>query len=130
MIAWLALPPWLRTTLIALVATAGLGALAGLGFWRGMVAIDAMELRAAETAKEKQDAKWQAQIAASNATVANARAEQAVAALAAEGKLRATEQAFETELKELRERNAALPGGDGGGISHDRVRLLNQARRR
>jgi len=112
------------------VVAAGLAllALAAFGFWRGMAAIDALEARAAASARSERDAHWRAEIAASNAAVANARAEQAVAALAAEAAIRAAETRLQTELNELETRNAALPDGDRRGIGRDRVRLLNGAR--
>lgn len=118
---------WAKPALAA-SALAALLALAGLGFWRGMVAIDALEARAAATAKAERDAHWRAQIAASNAEVANARAEQAVAAMTADAAMRAAEARFQTELNDLESRNAALPGGNSRGIGRDRVRLLNGTR--
>lgn len=122
----LALKNW--RTLAGVLAVLALLALAGLGFWRGMVAIDAMEARAAATAKAERDAHWRAQIATSNALVEKARADQAVAAMAADEKLRAAAAEFETQLKDLESRNAELPHGDRIGIGRDRVRLLNGAR--
>ncbi len=114
--------------LAILFARLALLAASALGFWRGMAAIDALEARAAASARSERDAHWRAEIAASNAAVANARAEQAVAALAAEAAVRAAETRLQTELNELETRNAALPDGDSRGIGRDRVRLLNGAR--
>lgn len=128
MIAWLALPPWLRTTLISAFAVAALAALAGFGFWRGMVAIDAMEARAAQTARDERDSHWRAEIAKSNELVAKAHAVMVVRAAEADAAAREAESRHQTELKDLESRNAELPLGDRVGIGRDRVRLLNGAR--
>ncbi|HEV2556824.1 MAG TPA: hypothetical protein VGV17_23990 [Bosea sp. (in: a-proteobacteria)] len=114
--------------LAVLFAGLALLALAAFGFWRGMAAIDALEARAAAAAKAERDAHWRAEIAASNAAVAEAKAAQAVAAMTAEAAIRAAEAQFQTELNELETRNAALPDGDRRGLGRDRVRLLNGAR--
>lgn len=103
-------------------------ALAGVGFWRGMVAIDAMEARAAAAATKARDAHWRAEIATSNALVEKARADQAEAAMRADATIREAESRHQTELKDLESRNAQLPDGDRRGIGRDRVRLLNGAR--
>jgi hypothetical protein len=114
--------------LAILFAGLALLALAAFGFWRGLAAIDALEARAAAEARAERDAHWRAEIAASNAAVAEARAAQAVAAMTAEAAIRAAEDRFETELKALETRNAELPNGDRVGLGRDRVRLLNGAR--
>lgn len=114
--------------LAILFAGLALPALAALSFWRGMAAIDALEARAAETARAERDAHWRGEIAASNAAVAEAKAAQAVAAMTAEAAIRAAETRLQTELNELETRNAALPDGDRRGLGRDRVRLLNGAR--
>lgn len=126
MLAAFALRNW--RAIASVVAVLVLLALAGLGFWQGMAAIDAMELRAATTARAERDAHWRAEIATSNALVEKARADQAIAAMAADAKLRDAAADFETKLKDLESRNAELPHGDRVGIGRDRVRLLNGAR--
>lgn len=126
MLASFALRNW--RVIAGVVAVLVLLALAGLGFWQGMAAIDAMELRAATTARAERDAHWRAEIEASNALVEKARADQAIAAMAADAKLRDAAADFETKLKDLEGRNAELPHGDRVGIGRDRVRLLNGAR--
>ncbi|KPH80534.1 hypothetical protein [Bosea vaviloviae] len=126
MLAAFALRNW--RVIAGVVAVLVLLALAGLGFWQGMAAIDAMELRAAATARAERDALWRAEIATSNALVEKARADQALAAMAADAKLRDAAADFETKLKDLEGRNAELPHGDRVGIGRDRVRLLNGAR--
>ncbi|CAN5129145.1 hypothetical protein BH10PSE8_BH10PSE8_00910 [soil metagenome] len=126
MLAAFALRNW--RLIAGAIAVIALLALAGLGFWRGMVAIDAMELRAATTARAERDAHWRAEIATSNALVEKARADQAVAAMAADAAIREAQSRFQAELKDLEKRNAELPHGDRVGIGRDRVRLLNGAR--
>lgn len=126
MVAVFALRNW--RPIAGAIAVIALLALAGFGFWQGMAATDAIELRAAATARAERDAHWRAQIATSNALVEKARAEQAVAAMAADEKLRDAAAGFETKLKDLEKRNAELPHGDRVGIGRDRVRLLNDAR--
>lgn len=128
MFAWLAVPPWLRTTLIALVATVALAAVAALGFWRGMALIDGMELRAAREAAEKQDAKWQAQLEKANALVDRERAEQAIKAAALEAAASAAAARAATLESELERKNAELPSDPAGGLSAERNRLLNLIR--
>lgn len=126
MLAAFALRNW--KPLAGFVAVLALLALAGIGFWRGMVAIDAMELRAAETAKAERDAHWRAEISAANARAEAMRAAQALQAVEAEAAAGATVARLQTELNELEKRNASLPGGDACGLGRDRVRLLNGPR--
>ncbi len=126
MLAAFALRNW--RPIAGAIAVIALLALAGLGFWQGMATIDAMELRAATTARAERDAHWRAEIATSNALVEKARADQAVAAMAADAAVREAQSRFQTELKDLEKRNAELPHGDRVGIGRDRVRLLNDAR--
>lgn len=126
MLAAFALRNW--RPIAGILAVLALLALAGFSFWRGMEAIKAMELRAATTAKAERDAHWRAEIATSNARVEKARADQAVAAMAADERLRDAAASFEAKLKDLETRNAELPHGDRVGIGRDRVRLLNGGR--
>lgn len=115
--------------LIALLVVLVLLALAGLGFWRGLVAIERLQETAASAARDQRDAHWTAEIAKANAAVERARAEQAQAAMAADATLRETTARFQTELNDLEARNAALPDGARRGLGRDRVRLLNGAAR-
>ncbi|MGO4286868.1 hypothetical protein, partial [Bosea sp. TAB14] len=72
--AWL-LKNWKTAALLVVLGL--LFAAGGLGFWRGLVAIERLQDKAATLAREAQDAKWKAQIAEANAAVSVARAEQA-----------------------------------------------------
>ncbi|WP_276200374.1 hypothetical protein [Chelatococcus sp. XZ-Ab1] len=116
-----------RAGAIAL-AVAALLAVAGLGAWRATAAIERLVNDAATQARAARDAHWRAEIEASNAKVAAMRLQQVEAAMQAEKSLRDAKQQFEADLKELEEANAALAGGDDGGLGRDRVRLLNGAR--
>lgn len=128
MFAWLVLPPWLRTTLIALVATVALAAVAALGFWRGMALIDGMELRAAATAKAERDSHWTAEIEKANAATERVRSDQAIRAAMLEAAAATAAARAATLEKELEQRNADLPSDPAGGLSAEHNRLLNRAR--
>lgn len=71
--------PWLTLSKPAIIALAiaGLLAVSGAGFWRGMARIEAMTLAAADGARKERDAHWSAEIEKSNAAVARVHAEQA-----------------------------------------------------
>jgi hypothetical protein len=103
-------------------------ALAGLGFWRGMVAIERLQKQAAEAARAERDAHWKAEIGAANAKVERARADQAQAVAAIEVKAAGDAARFQTELNVMEKANAALAGGDRCGLERDRVRLLDGAK--
>jgi Flp pilus assembly protein TadG len=100
-------------------------ALGGLGFWRGLVAIERMQTAAADGATRLCNAGWETQIAKSNVAIATARTEQVLASARADAASRDVESQVEARLKQLGKANAALPGGDHCGIGRDRVRLLN-----
>lgn len=106
------------------LAVAALIALGGLGAWRAMARIDAMERRAADAAAAARDAHWSAEIARSNAAVERQRAEQAITAAAAEHAAAAEIATLKSHLTDLEHANAALPNGDRCGIGRDRIRLL------
>lgn len=124
MIAALALKNWKAIAVVIVVAL--LFAAGGLGFWRGLVAIERIQTAAAEGATKLCNAGWETQIARSNVAVASARTEQALASARADAASRDVESQVEARLKELGKANAALPGGDRCGIGRDRVRLLNE----
>ena len=121
--AW-ALRNW--KAIAVLVAVAVLFAAGGLGFWRGLIAIERMQAEAAAGATKLCNAGWETQIAKSNVAVAAARTEQVLASARADAASRDVESQVEARLKELGKANAALPGGDRCGIGRDRVRLLNE----
>jgi hypothetical protein len=126
MLASWALRNWKR--LAAGGAVLVLLALAGLGFWRGMVAIERMQERAAGAARAERDAHWRAEISAANAKAEHARADQAQAVAAIEARAAGDAVRLQTELNEMEKANAALAGGDRCGLGRDRVRLLDGAK--
>lgn len=120
--AW-ALRNW--KAIAAVFTLAALLALAGLGFWRCLVAIERLQDKAASVARDAQDAKWQAEIAKANTAAANARADQARASARAESAARDAESRFQEQLKELEKNDAALAGGADLVLRRDRVRVLD-----
>lgn len=108
------------------IAAAALAAFAGLWFWRGMAAIDGMITDARAQAIVERDAHWRAEIEASNALAAQARAEQVINAAAADGAAQLQIAALRSELEQMEAVNASLPNGDACGLGHERVRLLNR----
>jgi hypothetical protein len=97
---------------------------AGLGFWRGMAAIERLVATARAEATAARDAHWTAEIAKANAAVAEARAAQATAVAALESHALTEISRLSAQLTELETANAALPGAGACGIDRDRVRLL------
>lgn len=99
--------------------------LISLGFWRGMVAIDAIQDRAAKAATATANAKWEAQIALSNLAAERERS-MAQRDQAARDAAAASDIArLSDSLAELERRNAALPNPAACGLDRDRVRLLD-----
>lgn len=103
-------------------------ALAGLGFWRGMAAIERLQEKAAESARAERDAHWRVEISAANVQAERARADQAQAVAAIEARAAGDTARLQTELNEMEKANAALAGGDRCGLERDRVRLLDGAK--
>lgn len=86
-------------------------------------------------AAERKDAetierlKWQSEIAASNAAIAEKALAAERAAREADARFAAESAAHRNTLAELERANAALPNAASGGLDRDRVRLLrNQSR--
>lgn len=119
MIAWggKALP-YLVASAVALAAVA----LLGLAISR----LDGMLDKARQEAAAARDAHWQAEIAKANARMSSAEASLARLAMQRDAELAEAERKFKDQQDEMEAQNAALPGGDGCGLSRDRVRLLNQ----
>ena len=82
MFAALALKNW--KAIAAVVVVALLFAAGGLGFWRGLIAIERIQTAAAEGATRICNAGWETQIARSNVAVATARTEQVLASARAD----------------------------------------------
>ncbi|CAN7598353.1 hypothetical protein [Bosea sp. LjRoot237] len=108
------------------LALAGLLALAALGFWRGMAAIDNAQAAAVAVATAAERNHWRAEIEKSNAAVANARAAQAILVAAAETKLARAEADAKAAFDELEKKNAALPVNPECGLSAERGGLLDR----
>lgn len=128
MLAWLIGKSGLGRAAVIGIAISALVAVGGLGAWCAAAVIDSMVEDAATAAREERDARWRAEIEASNAAVARAQAAQAQAAIAADAEIRAAQGRLEDQLKDLEKANAALAGGSNCGLGRDRVRLLNSNR--
>ena len=115
------------TVAAAALACALLVAGGGIAFWRGMAAIERMTEAAATAARQERDAHYRAEIAASNARIADERAEAAIAAASASTRAQEEIARLQSTVSELEAQNAALPAAADRGIGHDRVRLLNRA---
>jgi len=114
------IPRWLLPLgLCALIFAVG-----GLGFWRGMVAIEQMTASAAQASREERDRYWEAEIAKANAIHEAARAAQVAEALRAEAEARQAQSVIQNQLRTLEARNAALPQGGRCGVDRARIRLL------
>lgn len=122
--------PWLSLSKPALtvLAVAALIALAGIGFWRGMVAIESAQAAAVAIAVEGRDAHWRGEIAKSNAEVANARAAQAILVADAAAKQARAEAEAKAAYDELEKKNAAMPVNPECGLSAERGGLLDSIR--
>lgn len=112
-----------RPVLIS-IGIAALLALAGVGAWRAAASLRAAIGDARAAGKAEADALWRAEIAKSEAAVANARADQARVAAEADARASRDQMALTAALAELEKSNAALPRGDACGLDRDRVRLL------
>lgn len=119
--------PWLALSkpVVIVIAIAGLLALAGAGFWRGMARIDALTVAAADGARKERDAHWQAEIEKANAATERARSDQAVRAAMLEAAAAAASERAASMETELEKANAALPNAAACGLDRDRGRLLN-----
>lgn len=113
--------------LLGLVIMAGLLLLAGLAFWRGMAAIERMELAAFDRGRAVAEAHCKAEIAASNAEAEKARAEQAIAAARASAEAESRITDLTKMLSEWEARNAARP--DAQCLDAGDVDDLNRLRR-
>lgn len=122
--------PWpgLSKPVLIALAAALLLALAGFCFWRGMAAIENAQARAVAVAVEGRDSHWRAEIAKSNAEVANARAAQAILVADAAAKQARAEAEAKAAYDELEKKNAALPVNPECGLSAERGSLLDAIR--
>lgn len=119
--------PWLTLSkpVVIALAIAGLLALAGAAFWRGMARIEAMTLAAADGARKERDAHWSAEIEKSNAAVARVHAEQAARVVALESEIASAEARSVSLENELERKNAELPNAAVCGLDAGRWRLLD-----
>lgn len=116
---------FLQKQATSLIVAAALLLAAALLAWRVVATVDGMVSDARAQAVRERDAYWTAEIEKSNAFAARQVAEQAKSALAIETDANARVRAAEAARSELETKNEALPDGDAGGISRERVRLLN-----
>jgi len=123
MLAWLSALKLSRPVVIGL-AIAGLLAVAGIGAWSAFATLRSALADARSAGKAEADAQWRAQIADSNAKVADARAAQAIAVADAEARAAQDRAARAEALTMMEAANAALPDGNSCGLDRDRVRLL------
>ncbi|PIO98598.1 Exonuclease SbcC [uncultured Pleomorphomonas sp.] len=117
---------WLAAKVSPLVIAAALALGAAALIYLGIARIDGMVDTARQEAIAARDAHWSAQIAEANAKVSAAAASLARLAMQKDAELAEADRKLQDKQTEMEASNAALPGGDGGGISRDRVRLLNQ----
>jgi len=110
--------------ILAIAAALALGA-AFLGFKAAETFVGIIVDRVAAAVAER-DAHWKSQIADANLKVALAVAAQATQAMQLNSELVAAREAARSAQEELEKKNAALPGGNDGGLDLGRVRLLNQ----
>jgi hypothetical protein len=104
---------------------AGLVAIGGLGFWRGVAALDAREARAVAFAVDARDTHWRAQIAAAEATMQATRAASAEKALATQAQAETEITRLRAALRDQEQTDAGMAGGNHCGLERDRVRLLS-----
>lgn len=114
-----------RGALLALLFAAG-----GLGFWRGMAAIERMVLASAEAATATANALNTAAIEKSNAEAAAVIAAQTVAAARRDAEAAQTISGLQTALTEWETRNVNAPGGGTACLDAADIRDLNSLRRR
>lgn len=114
-----------RYLIIGLAGLAAVAIIAGLTFL-SIGKIDSMIDKAASAKAQERDAYWSGQIEKSNAE-ANAKIAQALKqTMAAQDAARDQIASAEQRAAELEKENAALPDDGTGGISRERVRLLNK----
>lgn len=109
---------------LVLLIVAGLASLAGLGAWRAMAIVDRMVAAARDEANIARDAHWRAEIALSNAVVAEARLTQMAASQRLDSEATAEIARLKKTVNDLEARNAAIPENSNCGLASDRVRLL------
>lgn len=114
-----------RGILIALGCGALLVALAGLAV-TGLRTVNSMVETAAASARAERDNYWRAEIEKSNAATQAKIAENLRTTMAAQDAARDQVAAAEARAAELEKENAALPDNGAGGLSRERVRLLNK----
>lgn len=107
-------------TVLALVA---IGAIAA---WLTVAKLDDMIEAADHRGEQRERHRWQAEIAVSNAKIAEAQLAADRAARAASDKAAGEIAALRKSLEDMERANAALPNGDACGLDRDRVRLLRE----
>ena len=114
-----------RYLIAGLAALAAFAVIAGFGFLT-ISKIDRMIDKTATAKSQERDAYWTGQIEKSNAE-ANAKIAEALReTMAAQDAARDQIATAEQRAAQLEKDNAALPDDGTGGLSRERVRLLNQ----
>jgi hypothetical protein len=114
-----------RYLIIALAGLAAIAVIAGIGFLT-ISKIDGMIDKAVTAKAQERDAYWTGQIEKSNAE-ANAKIAQALKeTMAVQDAARDQIATAEQRAANLEKENAALPDDGTGGLSRERVRLLNK----
>lgn len=116
--------------LLGLIIIAGLLATAGLGFWRGMAAIERMVTEARTEGANARDFVWKLQLATANAEAKDEQARQAQAAAASSAAAERTIGDLQKALNEWEARHAAQPGNPATCLGPDDLRELNRLRGR
>lgn len=92
--------------------------------WRAVAAFEAAIDAADERGEQRERHRWQAEIATSNAKVAEAQLAADRAARAASEKAAGEIASLRKSLEDLEKANASLPNPDACGLDRDRVRVL------
>lgn len=117
-----------RGAIIGLVF-AGLFAAGGLGFWRGMIAIERMVEGGRTEGAALREAQWQVKLAVLNGEAKDEQARQAAAAAASSAAAERTIGDLQKALMEWEARHAARTGTDTSCLGPDDLRELNGLRR-
>lgn len=110
------------------VMVAGLLAAGGIGFWRGMAAIERVVETARTEAIAARDAHWRGEIAKSNALAEAERARQAIEAAASSAAAERAIGSLTQSLIDWETRHAQAPGSDQNCIPPQRLDALNRLR--
>lgn len=117
---------WLSSKIAPWLILAGFVTGSACLFWSGVSKVDGWIEDARTEARAGRDHYWREQIARANEETAKAEAALARQAMERSAELATAEETIRLKQDELEKANAAIPDNSGGGIGHDRVRLLNR----